>query len=437
MKELIPNSTPMQNEEQSKLEERIIAYFDGSLDGEGSQSLLREVAENPETRVIFRGHETLQRLIAAAREPLEAPLEVKQSLSDRIPGLIAFLPGLFGAAETAPVITENANPFIAFFTRMSLTTAVSIGGAVALLTTGLFLKNNFESNSARTNIPKIAAAQNQMATAPKNFASGIANARAANISKATNNSHVASVRHILAEPTMIPSHASNNIAAEDNPPMASLTQPVPLKPVTAQAVGIPTYSAKTLTALTVQPSEGIAIKPYFSDDERILSVNGIGISAKDVSIATNGFLVGLDFDLGDRYVFHVQGGYNSFTTISSDSIGKFASVTEFKLISKPTGSAWTTVGLSYPIFNLGSVPLIVSGDVGAVWLNSTGFMARAGLSSEIPISSAFSIRPEVTYDEVMTSLPSLTGNLIFENPVANHTVWSSAVGINVGLVLHY
>ena len=150
----------MRNGDKSKLEERVIAYFDGSLDSEGSRSLLREVAESPGKRALFKAHETLARLIVAARAPMEAPLEVRRSIAERIPGMLAFIPGLLGTAETVPVLTENANPFIAFFARMSLTTAVSIGSAVAVLVTGILLKNNFEDHSARPSSPKIAVVQN-------------------------------------------------------------------------------------------------------------------------------------------------------------------------------------------------------------------------------------------------------------------------------------
>ena len=153
----------MQYEEKSNLENRIIAHFDGSLDRVSSKSLLDEVMANPEKRSLFRAHETLANVIAAARVPMEAPLETKREIADRIPGLIAFIPGLLGTAETMPILQQSANPFIAFFARMSLQTVVSIGSAIAILTTaGIVVKNNLDRNAAQT--PKIASIQNASPT---------------------------------------------------------------------------------------------------------------------------------------------------------------------------------------------------------------------------------------------------------------------------------
>ena len=50
--------------ERDKLEERIIAYFEGSLDGNSSTQLLKEVAETAEKRSLFHSYEVLDRVIA-------------------------------------------------------------------------------------------------------------------------------------------------------------------------------------------------------------------------------------------------------------------------------------------------------------------------------------------------------------------------------------
>ena len=73
----------MQNEEKNRLEERIIQHFDGSLSGEESKSLLREVAESTEKRALFKSYETLNKVISAARIPMELPVEAKNSIAER------------------------------------------------------------------------------------------------------------------------------------------------------------------------------------------------------------------------------------------------------------------------------------------------------------------------------------------------------------------
>ncbi|HEX5315091.1 MAG TPA: hypothetical protein VFX22_00455, partial [Candidatus Kapabacteria bacterium] len=254
----------MQNEDKSKLEERVIAYFDGSLDSEGSRSLLREVAESPEKRALFKAHETLSRLIVAARAPMEAPLEVKRSIAERIPGMLAFIPGLLGTAETAPIISQNANPFLAFFARMSLTTAVSIGSVVALLTAGIILKNNFDNQPARMASSKIAAAGNPMVANTPLTRLPVQSSLPTHLS---NKTYVANRAARAAHETMregVPSVAapSNDDNKQINSDIATITQPLSLTPVSSTLANIPTIGTESLLPLLLVPDEGIAIRPY-------------------------------------------------------------------------------------------------------------------------------------------------------------------------------
>ncbi|MDP4198895.1 MAG: hypothetical protein Q8922_10865 [Bacteroidota bacterium] len=139
----------MSQAEKDKLEERIMAYFDGALDKASSNRLLSDVSANAEARALFHSHEVLNRVIAAARVPLEAPLEVKRSIVERIPSLVAFIPGLLGTSQMLPVLTQSANPFLAFLSKIPLSTAISIGtSAVVLTTAGVIVKNKLDESAA-------------------------------------------------------------------------------------------------------------------------------------------------------------------------------------------------------------------------------------------------------------------------------------------------
>ncbi len=441
MSQFLKDST-MQNEERSKLEERIIAYFDGSLDGEGSSSLLREVAENPEKRALFTGHETLSRLIAAAREPLEAPLEVKRSIAEKIPGMLAFLPGLFGAAETAPVFTENTNPFIEFFSRMSLSTAAAIGGAIAVLvTSAILLKNNLDRQPVTSSSPKIGAVRSATSAGAKmNFAP--ATVPASSVAEGNLTKRVAGISRIAKVvrakgnlPEAMPSDYDIDASSE----LASLTPPIPTNGVvTVPSNLIPNQNIESLRSLPIMAGEGVTIRPYFSDGYRLVSLNGINGPGSAKPFQSE--LVGVEFDLGDRYAFRVQGGTSSFAAFSTQerASGSESLITS-SISAKPAW--WSTLGVSYSFSTFAAVPLILSGDAGAVWftnpgLPGPGLMARLGLATEIPIFNRLAIRPSLTYDAVYTSwTPQSSG--IFVNPVDENSMWSTALGFNLGFVIRY
>lgn len=430
----------MQNEDKSKLEERVIAYFDGSLDSEGSRSLLREVAESPEKRALFKAHETLSRLIVAARAPMEAPLEVKRSIAERIPGMLAFIPGLLGTAETAPIISQNANPFLAFFARMSLTTAVSIGSVVALLTAGIILKNNFDNQPARTASSKIAAAGNPMVANTPLTRLPVQSSLPTHLS---NKTYMANRATRAAHETMLegaPSVAAptNDDNEQINSDIATITQPLSLTPVSSTLANIPTIGTESLLPLLLVPDEGIAIRPYISTGERSLTLNGIG-TAKSTNVMEPNYLLGLEFELGDHYAFHIQGGSSLFaslttTTETSQRIAPYP-VIQSKVIAEH--ALWTTAGVSYSFPLIKSVPLILSADGGAVFTSNTGLMGILGAATEIPISHQVLLRPSVTYDAVWTSLPGIgssSGNAIYQNPVSSSSMLSTALGFNISLI---
>ncbi len=446
----------MQNEEKSNLEERILAHFDGSADHASSKALLDEVMASPEKRALFRAHETLNSVIAAARVPMEAPLETKRQIADRIPGLLAFIPGLLGTTETMPILTQSANPFIEFFTRMSFSTAVSIGGAIAVLTTaGVIVKNNLDHNAAQTQ--KIALVQNaspiprdrgmrQASTnsASPNYAMVAPNTVSENASSAISHRASATLRaNAKPIPSSIsnahqPSAISQNNASqnEDNAPLVMNAFTTP-RHAPAIASNIPIMQTGILTPMPEEASEAITVRPYASTGTRFVQLNGY----KDNTIKGNqSSIVGLEFDLGDRYAFRAQGGYSSFAQVVPSPIGTFNSLLGTSTVYGP-GMAlfpeyWTTLGISYSFVLTPSLPLIVSADAGAVWFTNPGIMTMAGIGTEIPVGSQLAIRPLLTFDAVRTSTSlasPLPNNAIYES-VNTPTMWASSFGFQLNFV---
>jgi hypothetical protein len=448
----------MQYEEKSNLEERIIAHFDGSLDSQSSNTLLDEVMASPEKRALFRAHETLNSVIAAARVPMEAPLEARREIADRIPGLIAFIPGLLGTAETMPILQpilqQSANPFISFFARMSLQTAVSIGSAVAVLTTaGIIVKNNLDNNSAQT--PKIAAIQSDAPSnsAPQNYAMApaVPKAASAGISKHTasnvrtinaGSNAFAAVQPSVPEPTTQDNASSSQSVTptpEDNAPRVSNAFDSP-KPASAIADNIPVAQSHLLTPMLAVVGEGITVRPYLSSSNRFVQLNGISGSATSKFVP--GYLGGLEFELGDRWAFRAQGGQSGFAQVTyiNTHTSRFGLAIYQPTTIATTGTSWATLGMSYSIGLTEAIPLILSGDAGAAFLQKTGVMGMFGAATEIPISSNITLRPQLTFDVVSTSTQPIStpsGNAIMQNSISTTSMLSQAFGFQINMMFRF
>ncbi len=463
----------MQYEEKSNLEERIIAHFDGSLDSQTSKSLLNEVMESPEKRALFRAHETLNSVIAAARVPMEAPLETKRELADRIPGLIAFLPGLLGSAEAVPILQQSANPFVAFFAKMSLSTAVSIGAAVALLTTtGIIVKNNLDNNAAQP--ASIAAVQNQSSANTTSNTPTQMNASSqqyrmipsqriamsadhsnssARFSSNTSSNVIANTSNAQAfaanSASQSNGNSQQNLTPSENDDQTLVTNAFDA-PKSAQAIAanIPVMQPQILMPMPEEVSEAITVRAYLSNGERFVQINGINGSATTKS--ANNIIAGLEFEIGDRYAFRIQGGQSSFAQItytkdlSAKIVSTIQGLTAYSSTPTTLPANWATVGMSYSIPITASIPVILSADAGTVFgsqFSGIGLMGILGAAADFPISSAFTLRPQVSYDFVSASTtpasPMPAGNAILENSIKEPSMLSTAFGFQVNLMYRF
>jgi hypothetical protein len=446
----------MQYEEQSNLEDRIIAHFDGSLDSPSSKALLDEVMASPEKRALFRAHETLNSVIAAARVPMEAPLETRREIADRIPGLIAFIPGLLGTAETMPILQQATNPFISFFARMSLQTAVSIGAAVALLTTaGIVVKNNLDNSSTPT--PKIATIQQaspatsqpstnyalgnsaMSATTPSAAVSNSLKRNSANIASNTvatklNVSEAVSQDNVNASQSIAPSKSIANAATNNSDHLLVSNAFDSPRSTAAIAENIPVTHTGILMPTPYEVGEGITIRPYASYGSRMLQLPGINSSGTNAFVSNS--VLGVEFEIGDRYAFRVQGGQTGFAQFAYVKTSRsFAGFPIYGSAMSTQTADWATAGISYSFALTQSFPLILSADAGAVFTNTTGLMAIFGASTEIPLTGQLVVRPTLTYDLVGTSVSSPTvTNAIYTNPITQTSMLTGAFGFQLNFM---
>jgi hypothetical protein len=480
--------------ERDKLEERIIAYFEGSLDSQSSSQLLREVGQSAAKRSLFHSYETLNRVIAAARTPLEAPLEVKRSIVERIPGLLAWIPGLLGTAPAIPVITQSASPFIGFISKIPLSTAISVGtSAVVLTTAGVIVKNKLDDNAAqeaRQRVANVRTYEAPQTSTPHTYAplasrelsSNVGSAAVAVASDAGHTtssarstsehamkdhsnsaSHISTTRNVssIEHSKSLPNNATSN-ASSSNAPVAN--KPVESKPVASnndQADHSPTFGAvqplavssatsnvhvivnpaSVMMPMPIAIAEGLAYRMFAYAGARTISLNEVN-GAKGTTTVSN-FAAGVDIPVSQKLAIVAKVGRSAFAHASNE-FGPAPSQYGLPIYGKHTELSnnqqyWTTAGLSYQLLKLGEYPVFTSLDLGTVFFgNDVGLMGVAGLATEIPVFAQFSLRPSVTYDMVRSAVVDVQNNLrvprgaiVLDNKTDATQVWTSALGFGL------
>jgi hypothetical protein len=470
--------------ERDKLEERIIAYFEGSLDGESSTQLLREVGESAAKRSLFHSYEVLDRVIAAARTPLEAPLEVKRGIVERIPGLLAWIPGLLGTAPAIPVITQSASPIVGFLSKIPLSTAISVGtSAVVLTTAGVIIKNKLDDNAAqeaRQRTANVRTYEAPQSSTPHTYAplesrelsSNLGNPGTAAVAEASNATETSVKSHSNASSQIASTHtvapvehttkAENNSASNvpvahkpvESQPIAARNEPKDETPslMSVQPLAISSVKANTnvilnqgsvLKPLPVAMAEGMTYRFFGYTGVRMTALNVVNGAPSKMRSAFN-VAGGVDIPLADKLSVTGKIGYTSFAHAENDfgqdsrssSVGLPIYGTHTDLSNNQ--QVWTTAGLSYELLKLGDYSVLTSLDLGTVFFqHQVGMLGAAGLATEIPLSTAFVLRPMLTYDLVHTTVEDAQTNqraprgaILMDNK-ATGQVWTSAIGFGL------
>jgi hypothetical protein len=154
----------MKEAENMAFEDRVLAYLDGALDDASSERLLAEIEADSAKQQIFSAHQELDKLIMTARVPLETPEETRRSIAAAIPGLVTYLPHFISSGTAVSLLATRGRTILEFFTQTPLRTALSIGGAAAIITTGAIVTKNLTSGNASDHIPSLTRYERMIAS---------------------------------------------------------------------------------------------------------------------------------------------------------------------------------------------------------------------------------------------------------------------------------
>jgi hypothetical protein len=142
------------------LEEKILAYLDGSLGETEREEVLREVSASPAGRRMLEEHLRVNSLITQAAKPTSAPLDAQRALAEKLPMMATYLPYL------AP---QSSRKTAGVWYRSTKYVAAVIGGA-ALIGGSLWyaLSNSNTSEESQSLTRSLPLAAEHGIVTPKN-----------------------------------------------------------------------------------------------------------------------------------------------------------------------------------------------------------------------------------------------------------------------------
>jgi hypothetical protein len=118
------------------LEDKIIAYLDGTLDETSRAELLHTLSVSPEKRKLLEEHIKLREIISLGHKPAAVPLMTERKLADRIPVLMQELPYLAEKSDrVAPIIGTSSTSYFTLLGRQVSSFFTSRFGQVVSLGT--------------------------------------------------------------------------------------------------------------------------------------------------------------------------------------------------------------------------------------------------------------------------------------------------------------
>ncbi len=131
------------------LEDKILAYLDGTLDDESRAELLHSLSVSPEKRALLEEHLRLREMMSLGQKPLTVPLDVEQTLAGKLPMLIEHLPYLRQPANSKVAEIAAIGAWVAM-RHFVVNHAVALSMAVIALigTAGYYAVGASSGNSA-------------------------------------------------------------------------------------------------------------------------------------------------------------------------------------------------------------------------------------------------------------------------------------------------
>jgi hypothetical protein len=467
----------MHEADRLAFEDRVLAHFDGVLDEAQSERLLAEVAADSEKQQIFAQHQELDKLILTSRIPLETPEETRRSIAAVIPGITTYLPEFITTGTTVSLLATRWRAVLDFLTQTPIRTALTLGGAAAVLTTSVLVTNNLVSNRgndkpstrvermAQPSAPVAPSAVASSTTEYSSAANAAAGGAASNASSASASASSQSHRlnHALAtdrdvRESSTRSLSTSNIVSANQKESAVRGGMTPSAEepsldaiatvrgtLAAEEIQHPHATKSILTPLNspmhrYSDPYGITVSVGFGT--RVLFKPAIDGQSQPADISTP-VTYALRVPLSNAIGLIAEGGNESFVRVrqSGSVIQSFGSLQRFRISTAviPDNSYWTRVGAEYQFANdAWAITPFVSASAGVAFAQKLAPMVAVGGGMKWYVSDTWKIIATANYDQTWISREqqnfTIPESAVLDiNDLHAGTVSNSALNISIGL----
>jgi hypothetical protein len=228
------------------LEDKILAYLDGSLSESESSELLERLALSPEKRTILEEHLRMRDVLALGRKPFEVPQATEQMLVAQLPAITNI--GTYAGSSVFSMAWNAVTSWVA----THVVTAVASGTAIAVVGAVMLNANVLSHGTAK--VDEVVSKGGNSASGVVSEQGSVSMASGLNRSNGTYASHRTYKTNKNDQPI-----SSESVAAAEPTPQQNEEQSAQLSTANPRSLGvaIPGQSvARTLSELANPPVEG-------------------------------------------------------------------------------------------------------------------------------------------------------------------------------------
>lgn len=439
------------------LEEKILAYLDGSLDEDSSADLLHSLSTSPEKRAMLEEHLRLRNMLALGQKPFAIPAAAERSLATRIPALA-------GRTEVATRLVRRSALSVLFagasewiggvFTAPVARWGLGMASLAAIGVTAWMLGTSPNSNPATNSVARVESTQSPIETHSTSPASAATSLAAHPKSSATAPSSEGSVSP--DRNSRVENLTSNGITSK------------PLEPTNDDGVngGIAAVSAQSAQSTHNIAADATPILPKVALPVSASMPPGVTLTVGyaqyqyqlpgvGTTVSTTGSHpeIGINYELSRHFALRAEGGIASHpsfqTTAQMERVtsitGESYSRVVYGTSIATSDAAFSRLGLEYVVNPASSYEFHVAAAGGAQFASTLIPMAMVNVGVSHPINSLLAIDlsaiatgtwgqslSSFVTDSMVSSHRGALGILHSEATIPS-TVFAQAFGLRAGI----
>lgn len=343
------------------LEEKILAYLDGSLDEESSAELLHSLSTSPEKRAVLEEHLRLRNMLAMGQKPFAIPTSTERALAARIPALAGrseIASRMVRRTALSALFVGASEWFGAFFTPPVARWGIGVASVAAIGITAWLMNTAPDTQvvANRDTMTESLGVSSQQSTSNVTFSDagqeGVVNSVRSTSHSIAEHQHSTPTFAIRDDrsnqPVAVVRQVDDATIGGDIAKIAARTEDAPASIAPASAIVLPKIASSMHTAV----APGISVS--FGYAQYQYQMPGVGTNATASQAHPE---LAVSYDLSSRFALKLEGGLASHpsfeTTARNERVtsisGESYSHVIYETSVQTSDAPFTRLGLDFTI----------------------------------------------------------------------------------------